>query len=194
MTEVLLIILALIGAFLIFWILKSVLTALPIPGLKRGFFERWKLRRSQRVLGEIDKLIDQQEYARAIQLFPSCLYLDLVRSDSDLIGRVGAHHVAVLNKTILLSDLMERPLSDLAILEDLLNTRIQLLRAWFELRGQRQGASRKSAPKWAREEFRKKEDEISSKLQLNASTVLTQFERSLEAVAKEGGSQSVTYH
>lgn len=156
MTEVLLIILALIGAFLIFWILKSVLTALPIPGLKRGFFERWKLRRSQRVLGEIDKLIDQQEYARAIQLFPSCLYLDLVRSDSDLIGRVGAHHVAVLNKTILLSDLMERPLSDLAILEDLLNTRIQLLRAWFELRGQRQGASRKSAPKWAREEFRKK--------------------------------------
>lgn len=194
MEVILSIVLGAIGIALIWWVLRSILAALPLPRAKKGFLERWKLRKSQRALGEIDSLIDQEQYKKAAQRFPSCLFLEPIQDDPDLIGHIGAHHLAVLNKTILLSDLMERPLSDLAILEDLLNTRIQLLRSRFELRAQCREASRKRAPRWAKEEFRKKEQEVLEKLHTNAATITTQFHRSLEAISGSSSSDSITYH
>jgi len=169
---------AIFGLYFVLFLVRSILTPLkPYLKPRTGQRSKGKLRRKQQILAKVDQLIEAEKFEQAYEMLCEALVLDGRIRDKDLLSSIGAHHMLILNKTLLIADLKGKTLTNLPVLEDLLSTRIQLCRALMELQTKQTGdpAVRTETPSWAKKAFREKEDELNNKLETNLKSIHSQF-------------------
>ena len=171
-----------------------------VVGDVRAVPERWKFRKKKRLLVQADELLKNGEVQQAAGILLDAFYLDQVKVDPSLIDQILNHHLDILSRVISVTEKHSRHLDDLPILEDLLHSRCQLMKGWFERIFAREKIRRKkaengkSAPGWAAQEFSRQLDEIKDKLTTNRLSLLSRLKDlfgSLEKMRLEG---EVTYH
>lgn len=196
------VILGLFALLLSLGLIKAIVSPLlPLFGLKGagftlvqpGFFERWAFRRKHKLLKEIDALIDSSSLEKAQELSREAFFLRIVERSPELVSRVGSHHLSLLNKLIMIAELRQQKLENLAVLEGLLDTRTQLMKVLCERRARESGGKRE--PGWARKEKRAKVQELYDRLQTNEQSIEKQIDELYLHLSNEGDSSAeVQYH
>lgn len=188
---------ALSVALLIF-IVKSLFA--PLIGDPRGVSERWRFRRKKRLLKVLEQMISDGREAECNNHLRSAFYLEHIRLNPELIGQVSSHNFALLNVAITLGNSRGVQIDNLAIVEDLLNSRSQLMRNFLEtIETKRELKSRrklegKSMPDWAEQEYIKKISELKDKLKTNRHSLISQIDQILKALINPASKGQATYH
>ena len=171
-------------------------------GAEPGMLERRKLKRRQSALEEADRAIDEKRFEVAAQSLRNAVFLDIIQRDLSLIPRVGALHLSLLNKLILLAELRSYQLSNLPLLEELFSTRVQLLKSWNEAKLTRKESRHKkkeageALPDWAAKEYNKKVEDLADKLKTNRMSIESQLDKLFQELysADPSNDTDVTYH
>lgn len=172
--------LASVGIFVLAWIAWSLVRPL-LPNIRGGPGSR-KLRRAAEALARIDTFVDDEEYLLAAQQTAAAIIFDERFPNRDIISRVGAHHVAVLNKFLLISDLTGRRLETASTLDELFQIRLELLKAYHTERNRKPP---RRAPGWAKQAFAQKVHGIQEQLQVNERSICRQLEGVIAAVESQ---------
>jgi hypothetical protein len=171
-----------------------------VVGDIRALPERWKFRKKKRLLAQADELLKTGSLRQASSVLMDSFYLDQIKVDPSLIDSTLNHHLDILSRVISVTEKHSGHLDDLPILEDLLHSRSQLMKGWFERIYAREKLRRKkaedgrSAPGWAAQEFTRQLDEIKDRLTTNRLSLISRLKDlfgSLEKMRLEG---EVTYH
>jgi hypothetical protein len=171
-----------------------------VVGDIRALPERWKFRKKKRLLLQADELLKTGAVQQAASVLMDAFYLDQIKVDPSLIDPILNHHLDILSRVISVTEKHSRHLENLPILEDLLHSRCQLMKAWFERTYAREKIRRKKAedgkpaPGWAAQEFVRQLEDIKDKLTTNRRSLLSRLKDlfgSLEKMRLEG---EVTYH
>lgn len=108
-----------------------------------GFFEQAAFRRSTVRCGRGDLLIEQGDFAGAVQLFGDAFFLKPIRRDSELLSDIANYHTGLLSRLLTIADEMGKGrarLPSLADVDRLLSERLELQFDYFRAskRGDRQ--------------------------------------------------------
>ena len=146
-----------------------------------------QLKQKQELLAKVDQAIEAEQFEPAYDMLCQALILDKRIRGKDILSSIGTHHLLILNKTLLIADLTGKTLSNLPVLEDLLSTRIQLIKVLIELEGKKSGdtTTRTDTPSWAKKAFQQKEAEINTKLETNLQSIYSQFNGVKEILFKD---------
>ncbi|MCB0332200.1 MAG: hypothetical protein KDD55_01805 [Bdellovibrionales bacterium] len=194
---------AAITLYVIVYLGRSILN--PLFGfllVKVGSGEKRRVQKKLQLLEEADRALDAGNYDGALLILRRAFHLDLIRKDLELISRVGALHLSILNKILLIAELTSIRLTHLPILEELLSARIQLMKQWnearllFEQTKKKRDEKGAPLPDWASKEYKSKQDDVSDKLKTNRSSIEQQVEKLFTELSKSSQTQSsdVTYH
>ncbi len=185
-----------LGAALLYTFVRSLWIA--IFGNTRGLGERARFKRREQNLKRADTAIRQGEFLAALKLIEAAFFFDHIRKDQALIDQVVGHHIGVLGRLIAISEEEGHPITGLAVIEDLVHSRGELMRAYMEATSTRDslGKNRKKAvPRWALDEYDKKMSEILERLSVNKRSLASQFQvvisdlrKPLSAVRSQDGS------
>ncbi len=130
----------------------------------------------------------------------NAFYLDPALPDKQLLENIAQHHLDVLNRFLNLSELRSHRLAGLPVLEDLLQTRLELLKARYDINQTKKGLRERKmlsghrTPDWAINEFSKKLLEVNDKLATNRNSIDAQVREVLKSFHGSSESDSVTYH
>lgn len=202
---------AALALFLISFMLAAVWSGLRGAGVKipklslnslEAMRESAQFRMFPNSLSKIDARIEGGQFDEAVQECRGALFLEAIRKDRVLLDRVDAHHDEVLSRLIIISNLMEINSNHVPLMEDLLASRAELLKALIDasstlenfkskVRGDRRGS-----PSWAINQYEKQVSEILDRLNTNKRSILgvmAEFQQELLKITK-APSESVTYH
>ncbi|NDC38316.1 MAG: hypothetical protein EBZ48_09725 [Proteobacteria bacterium] len=165
----------------------------------RGLAERWRLNHHAKALARVDQTIEHGQLLETVGLLRQALVLDRFSSDRRLIDQSVQLNLATLSRVLAIAELTGAQLENLAVVEDLMQSRGQMQQSYLEtLRDQaaftqRRVSAGKRAPDWAFAEFTRKGAELKDRLDTNKRSLQTQFNQLLQE-ALRGSSSSVTYH
>lgn len=188
---------ALCGIALIIFILWAVFHSLFSGGL--GWLHRQKLLRKERSLAAADGLIKNGSYLDALPLLRDSFLLDHIPRSPVMIEAISHHHLAILSRLIAISERTSSHIPNLAVVEDLLTSRSQLLRVLHEAGEAKRSLSRrrkdkKELPEWALAEYENKAKDAADKLQTNRKSLGSKLAEIFSALSSAPPSHQVTYH
>lgn len=170
------------------------------PGLSlRGVPERIRIYQHSKTLSKVDALIEQGNFPVALTELRGALLLAHIKSGPELIDQSVHLNLAVLSRILSLSERAGAHLENLAVVEDLVQSRGQLLTSYFEAQRDRRvfksrrSSAGKDAPEWAIAEFTRRVDELKDRIDTNSRSLQMQLDELLRDVTK-GSQASVTYH
>ena len=129
-----------------------------------GFFERAAFRRVSARCGRGDALIEQGDFAAAVQLFGDAFFLKPIRRDSELLSDIANYHTGLLSRLLTIADEMGKGrarLPSLADVDRLLSERLELQFEYFRALKRADRAKMQSA------EERLKENQGLTRLAIN---------------------------
>lgn len=144
--------------------------------------------------------LQQDSYDAAYPLLRNAFLLDLFNRDDRFINRLHDHHLSVLGAVLTISEQKVRRIPNLPIVEELLQIRATMLKAYHEavltkraLSSQRKNKGK--SPKWAVQEFQKKIQELKEKLTENRQSIERELDKLFATLQNRSGEESeVTYH
>lgn len=171
----------------------------PLVGDLLTWARRSKLGRKQRLLKNADELAKQGALEQALSRLQEAFMLDHTPLDPVLIESISHHHLSILSRLIALSDQRAARLPHLAVVEDLLASRAQLLRALHEAVAARKSlrerrGEKKDLPEWALAEYEKKVVDIRDRLATNRKSLESKLSEIFSALRSMTPGQEVTYH
>ncbi len=83
-----------------------------------GFFERTAFRKSSLRCYEGDNLIEQGDFAGAVQLFGDAFFLEPIRRESELLSDIANYHAGLLSRLLTIADEMGKGRARLPSLAD----------------------------------------------------------------------------
>jgi hypothetical protein len=102
-----------------------------------GFFERAAFRKSSLRCREGDKLIEQGDFAGAVQLLGDAFFLKPIRRESELLSDIANYHTGLLSRLLTIADEMGKGRARLPSLADadrLLADRLEIQLDYFHRR------------------------------------------------------------
>lgn len=195
------------GGGLIYFMGRSLLVA--VLGNTRGVGERNRFKRKEERLKLADVSIRKGEYLSALSHLEAAFFFDHVQSDLGLIDKVVGHHIGILGRLITISEEEGCSVSGLAVIEDLVHSRGDLMRAFFDAYRTKESLSKnrkKPVPRWAVEEYSKKMVEILERLATNKRSLSSQFDVAIKELrsplsrghapesSREGSQEDITIH
>jgi hypothetical protein len=193
-------ILGLLGAVAIGYILRALLS--PLLGSLSNISklpEQARLKRKESILTSIDEDIEKGSQGEALKRIETAFMWEQASSIT-LAEKVHAHNLSVLSRLVALAETHGQHISNLAVLEDLIGTRLSLCRNYLDVEAASKKAKKRGkqdkreVPAWALLEFSRKLSELNEKLKINRRTLESQVQTALSSLGKEQQSTSVTYH
>jgi hypothetical protein len=166
----------------------------------RLFSERWKLRRKERLLEQADDQLEKGLVLRGCQLLRQAFCLDVVTHDVDLIERLQNHHLEILERVVAVSERTSAHLDNLPLVEGLIQSRSDLLRAYVEILQSKNTISRRrkekgqDTPDWAVQEFSRKLKDIGDRISINRKSLDSQLNTLFASLGRSPETKEVTYH
>jgi hypothetical protein len=165
-----------LGASIVGYLIWVLFTAL--AGNTRGWGETARFRRKEQDLKNADKLLELKDWSSALAALEGAFFFDQVRTNEQLIEKSLGHNLSVLTRLLSVAEGLDRSVSNAAILEDLVESRCDLMRAFFEAANARETlkkSRKRQVPRWAFEEYDKKLLEIADRLTTNRKTLESQI-------------------
>lgn len=162
-----------------------------------GFFERMRLKQKEGLLSRADVYIKSGDYEAAASFLKGAFCLDPLKRDPRAIERLSNHHLALLGRIVGIADRFSLHLDNLAIVEDLLLSRSQLLKTLLDKRVARDLASKKrrgNGPDWAVAEFDSQIKELQDRVSTNRKSLESQISKLFSALVTSRRADEVTYH
>lgn len=193
---------ALLVALVALGILYGLSTVLfrELIGDVHGFTERLRLKRCARAVQELDKLIEQSLFPKAISDLKGAFFLEHPRSSRELAKIVLDHNLAVLGRLVVIGEKTGGEIDNLALIEGLFHSRAELFDSYFDtIDSQRsikaeRAKEGKSTPAWGEAEFERKLEIVADKIITNRQNIITQVEETLRALKNLKPQEEVTYH
>lgn len=183
---------------IVLYVLSLVLA--PLLGDPRRWLDRARIRRREQALAQAETALEQRDEARARQLLRSAFHLDLITHEAALVERVTSLNLTTLSRVISLAGSRTAALESVPLLEDLLQSRGQLLSMYVEnlgvrsrVKDRRRGRST-ATPEWAVNEFEKKLSEILERLATNRRTIESQLDTLFAALRELPTGGEITWH
>lgn len=189
------IVLGLLGLAMIAWLLASMV--LPLLRDSRAFAERVRFRQKERILDSVDAMIEKNLFADALKHLVVAFFYESIRADKELIEKVHNHHVGILSRIVLVAEKLSRHVENLAVIEDLVLSRSELLRSLYETRQNRAALSARrtrETPQWALDEYSRKIDEIIDRLKTNQRSLESQMVLAVSEAKPAQADQEITFH
>lgn len=193
------IIFGLAGLFIIGYSIKLFLSA--IVGNPWNWLEQQKVLRKERLLNEGDLHFQKNSYDKALTYWKSAFYLDRLNYLPSLVDKVHNLNLNILGRLVNFSEKKSAHIINLAVVEELIATRSELLHMFFEtsatlkkLRLRKKEASAKNSPDWALQEFSKKHSEIKQKIDSNRSALETEIKKLFDSLSQISNTPGITYH
>ncbi len=187
--------LCLFAIFIIGYLLFLILR--PLIGDPRGLAEKFRIRNREALAKEADLMIEKSDWKEALRLIRNSFYFDNIKSDSALVEKISQHHMGLLSRLMIISDKQGRNLENLAIIEGLLMSRCEIMRAWFEAFSSHRklvAKHSKKIPSWALDEYRNKIKELEDKLSVNQRSLKSQMDSAYKILSNKMMVEEVTYH
>ncbi|MDZ4784998.1 MAG: hypothetical protein SGJ02_02865 [bacterium] len=194
------------GLSALVFLLKPVLMALlPLFSSRtsnlnpKTFQEQRKINKYQKSIDELDAIIAQGDFSKALDDFQEAFILDHVSGKRSLIDVVKAHNLSLLERLLVLSEKMSQKFVTLPDLESLVLDRGRLLDLYFDSsllrdkikeKHKREGKSDNSKNN---EEYEMKIDELGRDIELNAQSIRDEIRIIIVAARRSKGSP-VNYH
>ena len=147
---------------------------------------------------QVDLLIEDGNLLQAVPLLKEILFLDTPRS-AEYLTSARELNQDFLGRVILLSERLGARLSNLESLESLLVERTELLQLLFKARmsfetllGKRE-TDGKALPQWSKDEFKRKEEEISLAVSNNMKALLSEINATISSL-QQGSSGEYLIH
>ena len=178
----------------IFYIAKVFIEAL--AGNTTGWTERMRFKRKERLLPALDALIEKENWGAALDLIRNSFHFDCIAADPDLIDKVNSHHLGVLSRMVIVAEQKAKHLPNLAIIEDLLISRSDLMRGYIDVLKSKNSLKKrqKKTPSWAVDEYDKRLDDFIDKLRTNRRSLESQLEKAFLAFSYSEVANEITYH
>jgi hypothetical protein len=160
---------------------------------------RQKLTRKEGLLKTADSLIKADSFSEALALLRNAFLLDEMPSSPALIESAAHHHMSILSRLIAISERTSSHIPNLAVVEDLLSTRAQLLRSLHEAETAKKSLKqrrkdKKELPQWAVAEYENRSKDILDKLSTNKKSLTSKLDELFNALSSAPSRQEVTYH
>lgn len=186
-----------LGLVLISGILAVLLRA--SVGDWRALWEGGRIKRRERILLQCDEALAKGDFDAIRRDLRQAFFFDIVSSSSAIVERLNHHHFAVLGRIVAVAEKRAGHLSNLAVVEDLLQTRSFLLRTHLEAfqsirQIRRKSRFGKKTPEWAMQEFEKKLIETLDRLKTNRQSLITQLDDLFKGLGDLPSEDQVTYH
>lgn len=185
------VLLAALALFLIGWLLLITFRALG-GALFGGLpFRLWvSIKKRDQRLETADHLIEQQQFAEALSLLRKSLILSPRNLSPSALEAVVAHHLGVLSRFGTIADSRGIQSDILPLVEGLLTSRLELWRAKLESRRSAQKVQTKMEAKgeerpWVREEFQRRDEDITGRLSANRQALEQQLEELCQELLSE---------
>ena len=154
--------------------------ARPLLPARRLWPDRSALTRKGKIVEEVDRLIEQDNWSKSIELLRAAIYLEDGKLSPDAAEKANQHNLGILTRLLLISEKRKRRLVSLAVVEDLLLSRRDMQRTLAEAIAGRQSLSRKrgrDVPAWALDEYKRKISDLNDQLVTNRRSLESQFEK-----------------
>ena len=174
-----------------------------VPALKlRGRWEERILNQRKQILLKARALLKEARYQDCYPLLYQSFVLEHVKSAESMADRVLEHHLAVLNAIIGFSEKYPVSLSNLPVIEELLQVRAALCKAFLESLAAVKKLGSKSAdelrsgppPKWAINAFVEKTEELQTKIETNRKSLESEIDKLFHRISHSAELSEVTYH
>lgn len=151
-------------------------------GNSRSWGERARFKRREDLLKRVDVAIGAKDFPGALKLIEGSLFFDHIKSDVSLIEKILGHHMGVLGRLLAVGEELDLSLSNVAVIEDLMQARCELMRSYAEAASARDALRRnrkKVVPRWALDEYDRKMVEIAERLTINLRSLNSQVAAAL---------------
>ena len=171
-----------------------------LVGNPKHLLDLLTLSRRTQLLSELDKEFKQGHFSRALEILESSFFFDPRLGDPAIIEKIATHHLEVLNRIVAFSDRHGFHLGPLPSLEELLNNRLELFRARYEVTQTIANLRRKKlvsghrTPNWALQEFNKKLSDINERLATNKQAVHVTVREMFLLLHGSPNPDNVTFH
>jgi hypothetical protein len=194
--------LAIIG--FVFKIILSAFVGSPLGWSPWGWLEKTRFAKKVSLLRQANAVENENNLEKILSLLRSALFLDSIKHKASLIHDSTNHNMDILEKLVYLSEKRGTHIANLAVIEDLIATRQELLKVYFDTRQtianlkkrekNPEKASSKPKSTWAVTEFAKKSSEIGIKLDENKKMLIDQFDKASKSFQNFQASNEITYH
>jgi hypothetical protein len=175
-----------LGAFIVGILIWVLFTAL--AGNTRGWGELARFRRREQELKSADRMLETKDWSTALGTLEAAFFFDQIRTNEQLIEKALGHNLSVLTRILSVAEGLDRSVANAAILEDLVESRCDLMRAFFEAANAREAlkkSRKRQVPRWAFEEYDKKLLEIADRLTTNRKTLESQIKVAFVALRSQ---------
>ncbi|NLF25494.1 MAG: hypothetical protein GX589_07540 [Deltaproteobacteria bacterium] len=193
--------LGLTALVIIIYCLGLLLRNLPIFRF-RGTWEERALLKHKKFLAKARAFMEQGQYQQCYPLLQQAFYLRQIKSSESMVQRVLEHHLAILSAVLTLSERYPVPLSNLPMIEELVQIRAALCKSYLDaaltvkkLAIKNAESGRKSAsPKWAIHAFSQKTEELIEKINTNQKSLESELIKLFSGIKHSANLSEVTYH
>ncbi len=190
------ILLATLGLFFILYFTKIIFRNFAIN--PAHWLEKRNLKRKVQLLYRADLYLKNDNYQSALPLLREAFCLDHFRSDFAILEKLGNHHLSVLSRALSIAERHQSRLNSLAVLEDLLATRVQLQKIFLEKSMVKRGLMGKAAARtgatWASAEYDNQLAELKDRINTNRKSLESQLAKLFHELSLVKVSQEITYH
>lgn len=189
---------ALFGLVILLLVLRVVIEAL--VGDPRSFPDRWKLRRKERLLLLADECASAPSPERCFELLRGAFFLDHTSLGAPFIDKIYNHHLAILGRLVTLAEQRNKHLANLPVVEDLLQTRVALLKTFVDKLATKSSVARRrrqkgqETPGWAMQEYSRAIQQLKDQIATNRQALDSQLDKLFESLHKIAEGDEVTYH
>lgn len=192
MTSAIAIFLALLSLLLILYFVRLFLGA--SFGDLRSVVEKLKFKKAASALTEVENLLAKGELTDAISKIKGVFYLDTSLNSPGLIDVVVTHNLSALSSLISISQKRSLRLDGIPLIEEMFQTRGELLRNLYNTKSSlRKASAGKSSTTWAADELKSKSQDIIRALATNRSSLEKELQKIFQLFEKSSDS-SVTLH
>lgn len=169
-------------------------------GNSRSFFEKRKVKRLTSSLDSIDQQILLGVTPSLIENLEKAFFLDLIKSDRQQLEAVHTHNLEVLARILKLSEKNQGHLKNIGVVEDLFDSRFELLDLYIKTHSLKDKIKTKlkqkdrDIPQWSQSEFDRKIVSIEEELKTNTKTLEQQIKLLLESLKDMSSVQGMVYH
>lgn len=165
----------LIGLYIIFWFCKMLLQQFFGPFSFKDYKNKRLIRESETSLVKARELHANGKSEQALEAMKGAFIFHTGPFSYEMIGMITNQHMACLHLILEVRDGVGVKLDDLPILEELIQVRSGMLKAYSDTVSSLRKLSFKrdsaKAPAWARNEFKAKEKELKTKLEDNINSI-----------------------
>lgn len=192
-----------VGLYIIFFLLGSVLSGIWGSGSTLNFsgsLFKWRFKRYQRALEDADKNIGQNKLSAASEDLRNAFCLEVTPGFLKEFDVIHEHNFSVLGKVMSLYEDTESHLGNLPIVDELLQSRYDLMRTLYDTRltkqklKLREAEKQKNSPQWAYEEMDAKIKECIERLKTNRLSLISQVDQLFASLRNVSGQSTIQYH